>query len=145
MSESVLFTTIRPVSSSVSNDPLRDEASTRTKTPALTTAPVRSSCGCNMHEERQEKTQGKIRGGNRSWLCWWQLFINSFLVVFQPPASKLCTLFAAEVGVSDWSWKLKARSCSNEIKTTEATVPDFQQGILYYCDPLCKYEFRTTS
>lgn len=39
-------------------------------------------------------------------------------------------LFSVELGVSNCSWKQKAPSCSNEIKTIDVTFPDFHQGIL---------------
>lgn len=119
---------------------MKYEVSTCSKTPALTETPhqnlcalpgfvcAQSSCGCNKQGETRENS-GENRRGNWSWLCWWQLFINSFLVVSQPSASKLCMLFSAEVDVSHCSWKLKEHSCSNEIKNTDITVPDFHQGI----------------
>lgn len=71
--ESVLFTTIQPVSSSVSNDLLRDEVSMCTKPPALTTTshcnlctlPVfftaQNSHGCNMCRERRENSGNQKR------------------------------------------------------------------------------------
>lgn len=119
---------------------MKYEVSTCTKTLALTETShqnlcalpgfvwAQSPCGCNNHRKKWENSE-EIQGGNWSWLCWWQLFISSFLVLCQPSASKLCMWFSAEGDVFHCSWQPKDHSCSNEIKSIDVTIPDFHWGI----------------